>query len=195
MERLDADQLSDLLHAAAQGDQDAWNQLVDQFNGLLWAITRAHRLGHADAADVVQITWTRLVENLDRIRDPEHIGAWLATTARRECLRVIRHAGRAQPTEEPPELAPRHKADSEPETAALTSERDLLLHRAMGELSPRCQRLLGVLMAPDQPSYAEISAALDVPIGSIGPTRARCLDCLRRHAARLGLAEADGSAA
>lgn len=195
MERLDADQLSGLLQAAAQGDQNAWNQLVDQFNGLLWAITRAHRLGHADAADVVQMTWTRLVENLDRIRKPEYVGSWLATTARRECLRVLHHAGRAQPVEEPPEPVTVHRVDSEPETAALTSERDMLLQRAMRELPPRCQQLLGVLMAPEQPSYAEISAALDLPIGSIGPTRARCLDCLRRHAARLGLVDADSSAA
>lgn len=195
MERLGSTPPSDLLRAAAQGDEEAWNQLVGRFNGLLWAITRAHRLGHADAADVVQATWTRLVENLDRIRDPEHVGAWLATTARRECLRVFHNAKRTQPMEEPPELATRHRDDSGPEVAVLTSERDELLRRAMGELSPRCQQLLGVLVAPEQPSYAEVSAALDLPIGSIGPTRARCLDCLRRHAARLGLAEVDGSAA
>ncbi|MGH8883931.1 MAG: RNA polymerase sigma factor [Egibacteraceae bacterium] len=195
MERFDSAQLPGLLRAAAQGDQEAWNQLVDQFNGLLWAITRAHRLGHADAADVVQVTWTRLVENLDRIHNPEHVGAWLATTARRECLRVLHHAGRAQPMEEPPELPTPHRADSGPEVAVLTSERDALLRRAMRELSPRCQRLLGVLMASEQPSYAEVSASLELPIGSIGPTRARCLDCLRRHASRLGLADADGSAA
>lgn len=189
MERFDSAQLPGLLRAAAQGDQKAWDQLVDQFNGLLWAITRAHRLGHADAADVVQVTWTRLVENLDRIHDPEHVGAWLATTARRECLRLLRHAGRVQPMEEPLELTTRHRADSGPEVTVLTSERDALLRRAMRELSPRCQRLLGVLMAPEQPSYSEVSAALELPIGSIGPTRARCLDCLRRHAARLGLAD------
>jgi RNA polymerase sigma factor (sigma-70 family) len=195
MKRLDPDQLSSLLRAAAQGDQDAWNQLVDQFNSLLWAITRAHRLGHADAADVVQVTWMRLVENLNRIRDPGHLGAWLATTARRECLRVLHNTGRTQPVEEPPEPPARPGADSGPEVAALLSERDALLQQAIGELNPRCQQLLNVLMAPEQPSYAEVSAALDLPIGSIGPTRARCLDCLRRHAIRLGLANADGSAA
>ncbi|MGH8884572.1 MAG: RNA polymerase sigma factor [Egibacteraceae bacterium] len=179
-----------LVRAAAQGDEEAWSQLVDRFNGLLWAVTWAHRLRHGDAADVVQVTWTRLVENLERIRDPEHVGAWLATTARRECLRVLDNAGRAWPMEEPPELAMRYSADSGPEVAVLASERDVLLQRAMRELCPRCQRLLNLLIAPDQPSYAEVSAALDLPIGSIGPTRARCLDCLRRHALRLGLADA-----
>jgi RNA polymerase sigma factor (sigma-70 family) len=195
MERSDSPSVSDLLRAAAQGDQEAWNDLVARFTGLLWAVTRAHRLGHADAADVVQLTWTRLVENLDRIRDPEHVGAWLVTTARRECLRVLRSVGRTQPVEELPELTTHHRADSAPEVAALASERDELLRRAVSELSPRCQQLLSVLMAPEQPSYAEVSAALGLPVGSIGPTRARCLDCLRRHATRLGLADADGSAA
>lgn len=195
MKRLSADQLTGLLQAAAEGDQQAWNQLVDRFNGLIWAITRAHRLDAVDATDVVQTTWTRLVEHLDRIRDPEHIGAWLATTARRECLRVLHEAGRTLSMEEPPELPSVRSADNGPEVAALRSERDALLWRAMGELSPHCQRLLRVLMAPEQPSYAEVSAALDLPIGSIGPTRARCLDCLRRHAARLGLADAEDSAA
>lgn len=193
MER--SNQLSSLLEAAAAGDQAAWGQLVDQFNGLLWAIARTHRLGHADAADVVQVTWMRLVEHLGRIRDPEHLGAWLATTARRECLRVLRMAGRAQPVEEPPESPEPQEAESAPELAALAAERDALLRRAMGQLSPRCQRLLGVLMATHRPSYAEVSEALDLPIGSIGPTRGRCLDCLRRHAARLGLADAAGAAA
>jgi RNA polymerase sigma factor (sigma-70 family) len=194
MERLDSDQLSDLLRAAAHGDQEAWNQLVDQFNGLLWTITRTHRLGHADAADVVQLTWTRLVENLDRIREPAHVGAWLATTARRECLRLLRSMGRIQPMEEPPEPPVRHGADSGPEAAALMSERDVLLRQALSRLSPRCQQLLGLLMAPEQVRYAEISMVLNLPIGSIGPTRARCLDCLRRHAAHLGLLTEEASA-
>jgi RNA polymerase sigma factor (sigma-70 family) len=187
MEHIRSGELSWLLQAAAQGDQDAWNRLIDRFNGLLWSITRSHRLEHADAADVVQMTWTRLVENLDRIREPEHVGAWLATTARRECLRVLHHARRSQPMEEPPEPFTHSNADSGPEVAVLTSERDALLRQAVDELSPRCQQLLRVLMAPEPPSYAEVSAALGLPIGSIGPTRARCLDCLRSHAFRLGL--------
>ena len=86
--------LNELVRAAAEGDQQAWDALVDRFAGLVWAIARAHRLSPADAADVSQTTWLRLVEHLGRIRDPERVGAWLAATARHECLRVIRHAGR-----------------------------------------------------------------------------------------------------
>lgn len=193
MER--ADEVFSLLQRAAGGDQAAWDQLVDRFNGLLWAITRVHRLSYADGADVVQVTWMRLLEHVDRIRDPEQLGSWLATTARRECLRVLRSAGRARPVEVPPEPPVPHGTESAPELAALVAERDELLHRALGELSPRCQRLLGALMAAQPLSYAEVSAALNLPIGSIGPTRGRCLDCLRRHAARLGLADAVASAA
>src|SRR3954468_5004445 len=82
--------LVELVHAAADGDQEAWDALVDRFAGLVWSIARAHRLSAADAADVSQTTWLRLVEHLGRIRDPERVGAWLAATARHEGLRVIR---------------------------------------------------------------------------------------------------------
>ncbi|MGH8929486.1 MAG: RNA polymerase sigma factor, partial [Egibacteraceae bacterium] len=155
--------LSDLLHAAAKGDEAAWEQLVDRFGGLLWAITRAHRLDHADAADVVQVTWLRLLQHCGSIRDPERLGAWLATTTRRECLRVIRGAERVHPVADPPEPEPLPQLDSIPEVAVIASEREALLHRAIGELSPRCQRLLGALMSVDSPSYADVSHALDLP--------------------------------
>src|ERR1700734_931882 len=87
-------ELAELVEAASEGDQAAWNALVDRFSGLLWATARAHRLSASDSAEVVQTTWLRLVEHLDRIRDRDRLGAWLATTARRECLRVIRHGVR-----------------------------------------------------------------------------------------------------
>src|SRR5262249_59270378 len=88
--------LDTLVRAAAAGDQAAWNELVERFQGLVWATARAHRLTRADAADVAQTVWLRLVENLGRIRDPERLGAWLATTAQRECLRHIRLHAREQ---------------------------------------------------------------------------------------------------
>src|SRR3954452_20185839 len=90
-------EVADLVQAAAEGDQVAWDELVDRFNGLVWSVARAHRLPPRGASDVVQTTWLRLVEHLGRLQDPERVGAWLATTARRECLRVLRHSARLLP--------------------------------------------------------------------------------------------------
>lgn len=173
-----------LLAEAAQGDDRAWQELVDRFNGLLWSIARAHRLSTADAADVVQTAWLRLVENLDRIHDPAHLGAWLATTTRRECLRVLRASGRLQLVDDAADLRVEESVEASPEAMALTRERDALLLEALDEVPERCQRLLRVLMTSPAPSYTDVSAALAMPVGSIGPTRARCLACLRRRVER-----------
>ena len=169
--------LTDLVRAAAVGDQAAWNTIVDRFDGLVWATARAHRLPQADAADVAQTTWLRLVEHLDRIRDPERLGGWLATTARNECLRHIRLHGRELPSDE----AETFEADAQesPEVALLSEERDSALWRGFSRLSDRCQALLRLLVSPAEPSYEEIGAALDMPVGAIGPTRLRCLEKLR----------------
>ncbi len=178
--------LQQLLQAASDGDAAAWSTLVDRFEGLVWATTRAHRLSRADAADVAQTTWLRLVENLDRIQDPERLGAWLATTARRECLRHIRLHGRELPVEDDSIF---ETPDAEPVTdRIITAERNSTLRRALAQISERCQALLRLLSAPDPPSYEEIAGALGMPIGAIGPTRARCLDKLR-HSLQLADAE------
>ncbi len=165
-------------------DHAHWDELVERYSGLLWSVARAHRLSHADAADVVQTTWLRLVENLDRIRDPERVGGWLATTARRECLRTIRLRSRQEPTDDVDLF---EEADAVPvDQAILVEERDGLLWRAFRTLGERCQELLRLLAAPTEPSYEEISAALDMPIGAIGPTRGRCLEQLRVRLAGMG---------
>jgi RNA polymerase sigma factor (sigma-70 family) len=169
--------LTELLRKASAGDQAAWNAIVDRFSSLVWATARAHRLSRGDAADVAQTTWLRLVEHLDRIREPERLGAWLATTARHESLRVIRRAAREEPSGE---------ADLFEAPDSLTLDRHLLdeerhgfLWRAFAALSERCKRLLRLLMADEEPSYEEVGAALGMPVGSIGPTRIRCLEKLR----------------
>lgn len=169
--------LESLIHAANAGDQAAWEEIVDRFSGLVWATTRAHRLSRAEAADVAQTTWLRLVENLDRIHDPERLGAWLGTTARRECLRHIRLRSRELATDE----SMLFEAPSEDRAAdrLITRERNTALRRAFSRISERCQSLLR-LLAADPISYEEIGAALGMPIGAIGPTRARCLEQLRR---------------
>jgi RNA polymerase sigma factor (sigma-70 family) len=185
----DMAEVAELVRAAADGDQAAWHGLVDRYNGLVWSVARSHRLSSVDASDVVQTTWLRLVEHLDRLQDPERVGAWLATTARRECLRTLRHSARNLPTEEVPEVV----AESRVESALLIEERDRALWQAFGGLSERCQTLLRVLVADPPPSYDEVSAAMNMPIGSIGPTRARCLERLRALAEGEGVSTTDRS--
>ena len=177
----DAD-LSELVGAAAEGDQRAWQRLVERFSGLVWSVARAYGLSEADAADVAQTAWLRLVEHLHRIRDAQRVGAWLAATTRHEALRVLRVAGRQLPVGDDVELETSDPVQVTPESLALASEQRRILWHAFAALPPSCQRLLRVLMADPPPSYQEAAAALDMPIGSIGPTRGRCLDRLRRLA-------------
>ena len=176
-----------LAEAAARGDQHAWDRLVEQFGGLVWAVTRGHRLADAEAEDVFQVTWLRLVEHLDSIRNLEGLGAWLATTARNECLRTIRGAGRQIPTEDVGVAVAAGEAPVA--TGVLTAERDRALWEAFGQISDRCQRLLRLLMADPPPAYDAVSAALEMPIGSIGPTRARCLARLRANVEAAGITD------
>jgi RNA polymerase sigma factor (sigma-70 family) len=151
---------------------------------MVWAVARAHRLRDADAADVAQATWLKLLEHVERLNEPARVGAWLATTARRECLRVLRLAqkqvllGDDAPESECQEQTPQERL--------LCAERDEILWRAFQRLRPSDQALLGLLVADPRPAYEEIAAALDIPIGSIGPTRARALERLRRELERQG---------
>lgn len=167
-----------LLGAAANGDQRAWDTLVDRFTGLVWSIARSYRLTEPDAADAVQMTWLRLVENLDRVADPARLPGWLATTVRRECLQIIRRAKRTEFAYDgiDNDLP---SADPDVDNALLVAERDALLWQAFDRLSETCTRLLRVLMATRPPSYGDVAAVLEMPVGSIGPTRQRCLRRLR----------------
>jgi RNA polymerase sigma factor (sigma-70 family) len=175
------EEVSALLARAAAGEQEAWDALVDGFSNLLWAVARAHRLDDADCADAVQTAWLRLLENLHRITDPERLGAWLSTTVRRECLRLLRRSGREYVSDA--EIFAEIPEPRAPELDAglLLEERDAALWNVFEAIPDRCRRLLRVLMADPPPSYQDVSAALDMPIGSIGPTRQRCLERLRRH--------------
>jgi RNA polymerase sigma factor (sigma-70 family) len=174
-----------LVSRAADGDQCAWDQLVERYSGLLWAVARAHRLASAEAADVLQTSWLRLVEHLAEIRNPDGIGAWLATTARRECLRALRANARCEPVEDLEELI---EADpGELDAPLRLAERNAGLRAALERLPARDQALLRMLTADPAPSYEEIGAALAMPIGSIGPTRARALERLRRELRDAGL--------
>ena len=179
--------LATLLRAASEGDQEAWNAITDRFTSLLWSVARSYRLGSDDAEDVVQNTWLRLLENLTRIDNPEALPGWLATTARREALGILRRRGRTVLTRDEDlgvDLA--DPASTDLDSALLEDERDVELWASFAKLPERCQQLLRVLMAVDRPVYAEVSAAFDMPIGSIGPTRMRCLERLRKLVAESG---------
>jgi RNA polymerase sigma factor (sigma-70 family) len=177
-----------LVAAAAAGDRSAWDALVTAYSGLIWTVARNHRLSGGDAADVSQTAWLRLVENIDRLIEPDRVGAWLATTARRECLRLLGRSKRTILSGE--ELDPsidRLRAEApELDSALLATERDRQVRQAFTRLTPRCRDLLRLLLLDPSPSYEEVSAALDLPVGSIGPTRGRCLEKLR------GIVEAAG---
>jgi RNA polymerase sigma factor (sigma-70 family) len=179
------------LQLAQGGDHAAWNRVVARFTPLLWAIARAHRLSDSDSADAVQGTWLRLVENLGRIREPERLPAWLATTCRRECLTALRKGGRERPVEQQAVIDLSDRPGAAVEGRLLQTERDRLLWTAFEGLSDQCRALLRVLMADPAPSYEEVGAALEMPIGSIGPTRARCLRRLQGLVTDAGLSRED----
>jgi len=165
-----------LVARARDGDGAAWAKLVDRYSGLLWSIARSFALNDADSGDVVQTTWLRLVERIDQIAEPAAVGGWLAVTARRESLRVAQRRGRELPGEIPDTRAPG------PERVAMAREHLGHVAAAIQTLPQRCQSLLRMFALA--PTYADLAAALDIPIGSIGPTRARCLENLRRKLSR-----------
>lgn len=169
-----------LVRLAAAGDRRAWERLVDQYSRLIWAMTRDFRLAETDAADVVQATWLRLLEHIHRIEYPERIGSWLATTARHECLRHLAASKRIMLVEDH-DAAFGGTAAHQPEVdeRLLAEERAAAVREAMATLPTRSQQLLELLMADPPVSYTEISDQLGLPIGSIGPTRGRCLERLR----------------
>jgi RNA polymerase sigma factor (sigma-70 family) len=174
----------ELVRAAAAGDQRAWNDLVEKFAGLVWGVARKHRLNDSDAADVCQATWLRLVEHLGNLREPEAVAGWLVTTARRECLRVLRESDRQIPVDVATEIDLRADVTlPDADAGLLEHERAEALREAFAGLPPSCRALLAMLLADPPHSYIEISEALGMPIGSIGPTRARALERLRRSPA------------
>jgi RNA polymerase sigma factor (sigma-70 family) len=175
-----------LVQSAAGGDRAAWAALVKRFSGLVWSVARAYRLSTADAEEVYQTAWLRLAEHLSRLKEPARVGGWLATTTRHESLRVLRQAGRVTITDDP-HLLDTGTTDRSPEQVMLAAEavaskasRNRRLWSAFQRLPERCRELLSMLVVADPPvSYADVASALGIPVGSIGPTRARCLGKLR----------------
>ncbi len=170
--------VTELLAAADSGSQEAWNALVDRYGRLVWSVIRGFRLDAATAADVSQTVWLRLVEHCGRIRNPEGLASWLATTARHESIRASRRLSRAVPTEFTVEV-PDEASPSAVERIVLDEEITEVV-AAFDEMSEKCRDLLGLLCTDPPLDYEQISEVLQMPVGSIGPTRSRCLERLRR---------------
>jgi len=162
-----------LLTQAAHGDEVAWSTLITRYDRLLWTIARLHGLDRESASDVCQTTWLRLVERMSTLRDPDRVGAWLATTARHEARRTLRRTLREQAGIGQP------RSPARVEDRMLQADSRNRLWQAVADLPERCSRLITLLFMTPTPRYGEIAAALDMPVGSIGPTRARCLRRLR----------------
>lgn len=183
---MEREELTDLVCRAAQGEQGAWHAIVDEYSSLVWSVARGYRLSEAQTADAVQTTWLRLVEHLAEIRQPDRLAGWLRTTTQRVCLAMARASRREQPTDD----SERHPAatladrcglvdDGWPETCAVRRDQQILVRRAVATLPERHRQLLGLLVSSPPASYEEISVGLGIPVGSIGPTRARILARLR----------------
>ena len=187
--------VADLVARARSGDKRAWDALVEQYAPLVWSICCRHRLG-ADVQDISQTVWLRLVGQLDKIRDPAALPGWLATTTRRECLRLLGAARRplADGTVVDAVAIPDEQARTA-EEELLAAERNAALREAFRDLPPGDQQLMLMLIEDPPVPYAEISSRLGIPIGSIGPTRRRYLNKLRRHPAIAALIDIDSGSA
>jgi len=171
----------DLVIRARDGDKSAWDELVERYAPLVWSICRRFGIANLDIDDVGQTVWLRLLEQLPLLREPAALPGWLATTTRRECLRVLGVAQqheRRRASVEPGDQVDQDAASIDEQL--LDEERDAVLREAFRQLPMRCQQLLSMLIQDPPVSYGEISARLGIPVGGIGPTRARCLRKLRR---------------
>ncbi|MFP5346146.1 MAG: RNA polymerase sigma factor [Actinomycetes bacterium] len=187
---MDADSpVADLVRRARDGEQDAWNGLVDRYLPLGLSVARRYGLSGSDAEDVLQTLWLRLVEHLDKIREPEALPGWIATTARNECMRLLRGRQRTatfDPLDDrtyPARVEDDLRVEEHVVDSMGRSDRHQALLQAFAALPDHQRSLLTLLLADPPLSYTEISGRLGIPIGSIGPTRARALQRLRQHPA------------
>ncbi|GAA5130621.1 sigma-70 family RNA polymerase sigma factor [Pseudonocardia adelaidensis] len=165
-----------LLHSAGGGDERAWTEIVQRYRGLVSAVVRSYRLQDADAHDAEQRTWLRLVEHRHAVRDPERLGGWLATTASRECLRILRES-RAVVTDE---LDAVPDPDRTVEDQVVDADTVSRLWTIVATLPPRGRTIMMELFAEEPRPYADVARDTGIPIGSLGPSRARLIDRVRR---------------
>ena len=172
-----------LVTRAAGGDPAAWDEIVERYAPLVWSICARFGLSNHDREDVAQNVWLLLVEQLGKLREPAALPGWLATTTHRECLRVVTVARKSERLGTGLDDALQFVDNTIIDEEILMAERNAALRAAFAELPPKYQQLLAMLMSDPPHSYAEISEKLQIPMGSIGPQRARCLERLRRSAA------------
>jgi RNA polymerase sigma factor (sigma-70 family) len=172
---------AELIQACRQGERSAWQKLIEKYERLVFSIPLNYGLNHADAADIVQLTFTILLQSIDNLQPDSHLAGWLATVTRRHTWRWIERHRREFATEEIEPTANPVVWGEEVEDQSLEEwERAVWLRDGLEELDGRCRELLLLLyFNEDQPSYADAARQLEIPIGSIGPTRARCLEKLR----------------
>lgn len=172
--------IDEVVNAARGGDQDAWRELVRRYTGTVWAVARSYSLSRQDTEDVSQTAWLQLATHLRTLKEPAAIGGWLATTARREIIRLLRRRGRELPTD--PRSLGADVADvvEHGEEIAIRAELRAIIRMGFARLPEHCKKLLALLVQDPPLSYIEISEVLSMPRGSIGPMRARCLSRLRK---------------
>lgn len=190
----------DLVSAAASGDDEAWAQLIERYSPLVVTVINRFGLNRADAADVNQTLWLRLVEHLDKLREPAALPGWIVQTTRHECLRLVRAEKRTwlfDPMDAAAETYVEAANPLDPDTldaGLLRAERHQALRDAYRQLAPRCQQLVTMLLHEPPPSYEEIGQRLGIPVGSVGPTRGRCVHKLRSCPALAAFTDAVGEA-
>jgi RNA polymerase sigma factor (sigma-70 family) len=180
-----------LVTRASGGDTDAWHELVDRYAPLVYTICTRYRLSNHDIEDVGQNVWLLLVEQLGKLREPAALPGWLATTTARECLRVVTAASKTDRLSMGLDDSVLFVDDAVIDEELLLAERNAALRAAFAELPSRCQQLLSMLISDPPHSYTEINAKLGIPVGSIGPQRARCLERLRRSSSLTALGDGD----
>lgn len=177
--------VAELTRCAVLGDEHAWNHLVTRFEPLLRAVLRSYRLGRCDVDDVLQTTWLRAFRHLERLDDPGALGGWLVVTARREALRLLQRDVRELLTDAPPALDAPDWATGE--VLVIERERGSAVQAAARRLRGRQRLLVDALLTRPGLSYEEISELLDMPVGSIGPTRERAFTRMREDAELAGV--------
>lgn len=171
--------VAELVEAAQKNDSQAWDEIVDRFGKLVWSITRSFGLSHDDALDVCQTTWLQLARRLDQISDPDRLGLWLSTTARRECLSYVNRYQSRVRLEPAEDFDARPALRGQPEDTVVELERHRLLWAAINRLPDNCRALLRLFLSEPEPSYAEVACALEMPVNSVGPRRQRCINSLK----------------